>query len=65
MEGANHLAFILAAYLAAVVVVAALIAWVMFDYRAQSAKLSEFEKRGIARGAAGRAAAMKETAEEA
>jgi len=64
MEGANHLAFIVAAYAAAVAVVAALIAWVMLDYRAQSAKLAEFENRGIARRAAHRAAAMKETEEE-
>jgi heme exporter protein D len=65
MEGADHLAFILAAYAAAIAVVAALVAWVMLDYRAQSAKLAEFEKRGVARGAAGRAAAMKRTEEEA
>ena len=64
MEDANHLSFILAAYAAAIAVVAALIAWVMLDYRAQSAKLAEFESRGIARRAAGRAAAMKEAEED-
>lgn len=64
MEDANHLAFIVAAYAAAIAVVAALVAWVMLDYRAQSAKLAAFESRGIARGAAGRAAAMKEAEEE-
>jgi len=63
MEGANHLSFILAAYAVAIAVVAALVAWVTLDYRAQSAKLAEFEKRGIARGAAGRAL-MKEAEEE-
>jgi heme exporter protein D len=55
MEGANHLAFIVGAYAAAIAVVAALVAWVTLDYRAQSAKLAEFESRGIARGGAGRA----------
>jgi heme exporter protein D len=64
MEAANHLAFIVAAYAAAIAVVAALVAWVMLDYRAQSAKLAEFETRRSARGAAGRAAAMKEAEEE-
>jgi heme exporter protein D len=64
MEGTDHLAFILAAYGAAAAVVAALIAWVMLDYRAQSAKLAELENRRIARGAAGRAAAMKEVEED-
>jgi heme exporter protein D len=63
MEAVNHLAFIVAAYAAAIVVVAALVAWVMLDYRAQSAKLAEFETRRSARGA-GRAAAMKEAEEE-
>jgi heme exporter protein D len=63
MEDANHLAFIVAAYAAAIAVVAALVAWVMLDYRAQSAKLAEFENRRIARGAANRAA-MKEVEEE-
>lgn len=65
MEGTDHLAFIVAAYAAASAVVAALIAWVMLDYRAQSAKLAEFESRGMARGAAGRAAAMQEAEKEA
>jgi heme exporter protein D len=64
MEDVNHLAFIVAAYAAAVAVVGALVAWVMLDYRAQSAKLADFESRGIARRAASRAAAMKEAEEE-
>jgi heme exporter protein D len=64
MEDPNHLAFIVAAYAAAIAVVAALVAWVMLDYRAQLAKLAEFERRKIGRGAAGRAAAMKEAGEE-
>jgi heme exporter protein D len=55
VDDANHLVFIAAAYGAGVAVVAGLIAWVMLDYRAQSAKLAEFESRGTVRGIAGRA----------
>lgn len=55
MEDANHLVFIVAAYGAAVAVVAGLIAWVILDYRAQSAKLAQFESRSVVRGIAGRA----------
>jgi heme exporter protein D len=64
VEDANHLVFIVGAYGAAVAVVAGLIAWVMLDYRVQSAKLAEFESRGVVRGIAGRAA-PRETGEEA
>ena len=64
MEDASHLSFIVAAYAAACAVVAALVAWVILDYRAQSAKLAEFESRGITRGAAGHTAAMTEAEEE-
>jgi heme exporter protein D len=60
----NHLAFILAAYGAAIAVVAGLIAWVMLDYRIQSAKLTEFESRGVVRGVAGQTT-MRETSEDA
>jgi len=63
MEGANHLAFIVGAYAAAAAVVAALVAWVTLDYRAQSVKLAEFESRGIARRSAGRAT-VKEAKDE-
>jgi heme exporter protein D len=59
VEDAHHLAFIVAAYGAAVAVVAGLIAWVMLDYRAQSAKLAQFESRGVVRGIAGRAAVQE------
>jgi heme exporter protein D len=65
MDNADHLVFIVAAYAAAIAVVAALIAWVMLDYRAQSAKLAQFESRATGRGAAAQAAAMKEAKEEA
>jgi heme exporter protein D len=65
MEGGNHLVFIVAAYGAACGVVAALIAWVMLDYRTQSAKLAEFESRGIVRGIAGQAPAIQEGSKDA
>ena len=47
---ANHIGFIVAAYAAAVIVVAALIAWVMLDYRAQRRTLAELELQGLTRG---------------
>jgi heme exporter protein D len=65
MEDGNHLVFIVAAYGAACGVVAALIAWVMLDYRTQSAKLAEFESRGIVRGIAGQAPAIQEAGKDA
>jgi heme exporter protein D len=45
----NHLAFIVASYLAAVLVVGGLIVWVLLDYRAQRRKLAELEMRGLTR----------------
>jgi len=59
MEDGNHLLFIVAAY------GAALIAWVMLDYRTQSAKLAQFESKGIVRGIAGQAAAIREASKDA
>jgi heme exporter protein D len=56
---ANHIEFILTAYGAAIVVVAGLVAWVMLDYRMQSAKLAEFESRGVTRGGASETAILK------
>jgi heme exporter protein CcmD len=64
VEDANHLAFIVAAYGAGIAVVAGLIAWVMLDYRMQSAQLAEFERRGTVRGGAGRAV-IQEASEDA
>jgi len=52
MEVANHIAFIVAAYAAAVAVVVALTAWVVLDYRAQLRKLADLEKRGFTRRSA-------------
>jgi len=44
-----HAAFIIAAYLATILVVIALIAWVLADYRAQQRDLADLEARGHGR----------------
>ena len=46
---ANHIGFIVAAYAAAAVVVAGLIAWVLLDYRALRRTLADLDRRGITR----------------
>jgi heme exporter protein D len=53
-----HAAFIIAAYAAAIVVVAGLIGWVVVDYRAQKRVLGDLEAHGVTR----RSAAVKEPA---
>jgi heme exporter protein D len=55
-----HAAFIIAAYLAWVVVVTALIVWVIGDYRAQQRLLDELEAHGVTR----RSTAIKQSAKE-
>ena len=52
MEATNHMAFIVAAYVAAIAVVGGLTAWVMLDYRAQRRKLADLEMRGVTRRSA-------------
>jgi heme exporter protein D len=52
MDPAGHTAFIVSAYVAAVAVVAALIAWVKIDYRRQRRLIADLEKRGIVRRSA-------------
>jgi heme exporter protein D len=52
MEAINHLPFIVGSYLAAFVVVAGLIAWVMIDLRTQRRALAELEMRGLTRRSA-------------
>jgi len=52
MQATNHLAFIVAAYVAAVAVVGALSAWVMLDYRMQRRRLIDLELRGLTRRSA-------------
>ena len=46
---APHFAFIVAAYAAALAVIASLIGWVALDYSAQRQVLDDFEKRGVKR----------------
>ena len=53
-----YAAFILAAYAAAALVVGALVAWVVLDFRAQKRVLGELEAHGVTR----RSAAIKEPA---
>jgi heme exporter protein D len=52
MDTVNHFGFIAAAYAAAVVVVGALVAWVMLDYRAQRRMLADLDRRGVSRRSA-------------
>ena len=51
MNLASHAVFIIAAYGAALAVVAALVAWVVADHRAQRRMLAEFDARGVSRRA--------------
>ena len=44
-----HAAFIVAAYSAAIAILAVLIGWIMLDYRAQHRILADLEKRGVKR----------------
>jgi heme exporter protein D len=44
-----HAGFIVAAYAVAALVLAALIAWVALDYRAQRQKIDALEARGVTR----------------
>jgi heme exporter protein D len=52
MQAAAHIGFITTAYAAGVVVIGALIAWVMLDYRSQRRILAELESKGISRRSA-------------
>jgi heme exporter protein D len=44
-----HASFIVTCYALVAAVVAILIAWITIDYRRQTARLREFEARGISR----------------
>jgi heme exporter protein D len=44
-----HAAFIVAAYAIAVLVVAALVAWVVLDHRTQQRRLADLEASGMTR----------------
>jgi heme exporter protein D len=47
-----HAAFIIASYAVAVAIIAALIAWVVVDYRRQRRILADLERRGVTRRSA-------------
>ena len=49
MDLGPHAAFIVGAYAVALLIVAALIAWVLIDYRQQRQILSNLEAKGITR----------------
>jgi heme exporter protein D len=44
-----HAAFIVSAYAVAILIVAAMIAWIMLDHRRQMRTLSDLEARGVTR----------------
>jgi heme exporter protein D len=52
MDLGQHAGFIIAAYVIATAVVAALIVWVTADHAAQKRALAELEQRGITRRSA-------------
>jgi heme exporter protein D len=61
MVSAAHLEFVAASYFAAFVVIAALVVWVLIDYRAQQRTLADLEMRGVTR----RSAPMRDAAGQA
>ena len=52
MQASPHFEFIAAAYAAGIVVIGALVAWVVLDYRLQRRFLTELENKGISRRSA-------------
>jgi heme exporter protein CcmD len=52
MQATANIGFIVAAYGAGAVVIVALIAWVMFDYRLQRRILGELETKRVSRRSA-------------
>ena len=44
-----HAAFIVGAYAVAILIIAAMIAWIFLDHRRQMRTLSELEARGVTR----------------
>jgi heme exporter protein D len=61
MAAAAHIEFVVASYIAALVVIAALIVWVSIDYRAQRRTLADLETQGVTR----RSATMRDAAGQA
>jgi len=62
MDLGPHADFIVVAYAVAAAVVAALIAWVLLDHRAQKLVLADLETRGTTRRSEGKPVANAETA---
>lgn len=62
MDLGPHAEFIVVAYAVAAAVVAALVAWVLLDYRAQKLVLADLEARGITRRSESKPVAKVETA---
>jgi heme exporter protein D len=52
MDLGPHADFIILAYIVATVIVAALVAWVLIDYRAQKQVLADLEAQGTSRRSA-------------
>jgi heme exporter protein D len=52
MDLGPHADFIILAYVVAAVIVAALVAWVLIDYRAQKQVLADLEAQGTGRRSA-------------
>ena len=52
MPASAHIEFIAAAYAAGIVLIGALVAWVVIDYRLQRRFLAELELKGISRRSA-------------
>jgi heme exporter protein D len=57
MDLGPYAGFIIAAYAAALAVIAVLIGWIVADHRAQTRTLDDLEARGIARRSSTREAA--------
>jgi heme exporter protein D len=54
IEGSAHTGFILAAYLLAAAVLIVVVAWIVFDGRAQRRRIADLEARGVRRRSAGK-----------
>jgi len=62
MDLGPHASFIIAAYLAATLILAALIGWIVNENRVLKRKLAEFEARGITRRSESRKSELHKSA---
>jgi heme exporter protein D len=65
MDTVSHTGFIVASYAVAAVVVLALIAWVVLDFRMQRRTLADLESRGVTRRSAPAGRSMQQAREDA